>query len=97
VNDEPNIFEVARLNADGSSWVIVGHPVRKYTNALKMSLNMIHDQRQQIESMKCCGNCEHYSPSAYGDHCLNPALNIPYEELREIDGDEGCDKWEMRK
>jgi hypothetical protein len=44
----------------------------------------------KYESMKCCGNCEHYKP-----------CNCDYDSCvltdKFVSGDCKCDEWEMRK
>ena len=48
----------------------------------------------QIELMKCCGNCANYVPVIGQDKCCKGLTST--HEWEPITGFSKCDKWEMR-
>ena len=63
----------------------------------KYCLEEIEELKQQIEKMKCCGNCKHNSKfwldidNAYGYRCKEKIKS------KVDDFDEGCSYWELEE
>lgn len=56
-------------------------------------LDRIIELEQQNEELKCCGNCQHYVPSAYDPgRCTNP---VYIDDMKKVEGDHVCEHWEQ--